>query len=227
MLDKLVQALSILVSILLAFAIDAWWEDSQERERYLDQLGAVQVEFAEAREQLDWHRERLLGNRKALAWILERTAPDPPQVEFEELASQIDQTFRGFSFEFQADSLRALMESGVIGHMQSAELMGLLGEWSTQVAETRNQTQMLLHNREDIIRYLQPRIPTNAVGYHTGQMSAYPQTRFTGDASALLGQMEFEGLMGNRGMLVEDAMSQMADLEELAQRIEALIEQEF
>ncbi len=227
MLDKLVQALSILVSILLAFAIDAWWEDSQERERYLDQLGAVQVEFAEAREQLDWHGERLLGNRVALAWILERTAPNPPQVEFEELASQIDQTFRGFSFEFQADALRGLMESGVIGHMQSTELMDLLGEWSTQVVETRNQTQMLLQNREEIIRYLQPRIPANAVAYNTGQMSAYPRTRFKGDSTALLGEMEFEGLMGNRGVLVEDAMSQMEDLEQLAQRIEALIEQEF
>ena len=38
--------------------------------------------------------------------------------------------------------------------------------------------------------------------------------------------MEFEGLMGNRAMLVEDSLSQIDELEALAIKIQALIELE-
>ena len=227
MWDRFIQAFSIMVSILLAFAIDAWWEDSQERERYLAQLNTLKVEFQAAREELDWQRQRLLSNRAAIAQILEWAGHDPAPVSFERLTEQIDLTFRGAAINLQTGALRALVSSGVIGHMQQQELLGLLAEWPTYMVDAQSQTTLLLHNREEIIRYLHPRIPTIEVAYHTGQMGAYPRTSFVGDAETLLSDMEFEGLMGNRGMLVEDSLLYVAELEKRLERALTLIEREF
>ncbi len=48
-----VEAAAIVASILLAFAIDAWWRASQERQAELDYLIALQKDFLETRESLD------------------------------------------------------------------------------------------------------------------------------------------------------------------------------
>ena len=48
-----VEAAAIVASILLAFAIDAWWGASLERQAELDYLIALQKDFLETRESLD------------------------------------------------------------------------------------------------------------------------------------------------------------------------------
>ena len=40
----------IIVSILLAFLIDAWWNDRLEHQREREQLSAMRIEFAESLE---------------------------------------------------------------------------------------------------------------------------------------------------------------------------------
>jgi hypothetical protein len=54
-----VEAAAIVVSILLAFAIDAWWDERQERQAELDYLIALQRDFSETRESLENQVDRV------------------------------------------------------------------------------------------------------------------------------------------------------------------------
>jgi hypothetical protein len=49
----IVEGVAVVVSILLAFGIDAWWSERQERQAELEYLIALQKDFVETRESLD------------------------------------------------------------------------------------------------------------------------------------------------------------------------------
>jgi len=50
---------AIVISILLAFWIDAWWSERQERQAELDYLIALQKDFGETRDNLQSHIDRV------------------------------------------------------------------------------------------------------------------------------------------------------------------------
>ena len=54
-----VEAAAIVASILLAFAIEAWWAEKQERQAELDYLIALQRDFSETRESLENQVDRV------------------------------------------------------------------------------------------------------------------------------------------------------------------------
>ena len=52
-----VEAAAIVGSILWAFAIDAWWDDHQDRQREMEILEGLLVEFELFEDQLDWDQK--------------------------------------------------------------------------------------------------------------------------------------------------------------------------
>ena len=55
----LVEAAAIVISIIIAFAIDAWWDVRQERQAEFDYLIALQKDFSETRESLENQVDRV------------------------------------------------------------------------------------------------------------------------------------------------------------------------
>ena len=70
------EALAIIISILLAFAIDAWWDGRVEHGRSLAQLRTIETEFVEVELELQDLEARLLGLRRAVSELLSHIAPD-------------------------------------------------------------------------------------------------------------------------------------------------------
>ena len=226
MLKLLVQAASILVSILAAFAIDAWWTDSQEQEQLLGQLETLEVELVQVKRDLSYERKKLEGIRSAIASLLEKTMPEPEETPFEQLGRLLDLSFRHGTIELRSGAVEAMIASGNIGEIDSAELMALLAGWPSRIAELRNQSRLLENDRETLLEYLHPRIPTLEIGHNTGQMEHYPRSSFSGDAKRALSQMEFEGRLGNRAMLAEDSMEIIEGLTKESERMISLIQEE-
>ena len=53
----LIEGIAIVVSILLAFAIDAWWDGRKDRAEEIEILKGLEIEFVDLRERLDlWAR---------------------------------------------------------------------------------------------------------------------------------------------------------------------------
>ena len=53
-----IEAVAVVGSILLAFAIDAWWQERQEREEETEQLSRLHAEFMVNIKRLDEYKDR-------------------------------------------------------------------------------------------------------------------------------------------------------------------------
>lgn len=65
-----IEAAAIVASILLAFAIDAWWEDRQNRQEEQQVLQGLHTEFEENRTILQRHLVRHLEDMQSLERLL-------------------------------------------------------------------------------------------------------------------------------------------------------------
>ncbi len=220
------QSLGILLSILTAFAIDAWWNDRQEHARYLEQIDTVAVELSAARRDLERNTIMLERLRAPLNSLLTLSGPNPEPTTLEDLVELLDLSFRHQTTELRSGAVQALISSGNIGEVRNPDLMALLAGWPAQISNLRNRTQLLESNRERLIEFLYPLLPTLDIAQNTGQMSAYPHSDFDTDTRVVLDNLEFEGRVANRAMMVEDALVVVGRLDADAQRMLDLIESE-
>ena len=209
----LAEALAIVVSILLAFAIDAWWEGSLEHDRSLAQLKTIETEFVDVGIELQNLEAKLVDLREAVSSLLPHIAPDSQLQTLDSLYIFMDLSFRTSKIELPTGSLQALLASGELASAPNDELKALLAAWPAQVSRLRNKSELLEENREDIIKYLHDKVPTIEIAHKTGQMSHYPRSSFVGEPAVLQRDMKVEGLFGNRGMLIEDTLVIVLELE--------------
>ncbi len=76
----------IVLGILIAFALDAWWEDQGDRRRLEENLLTVQEEFREISSQLRPFVERLEGQLTTTKHLLSLTGPDAVPIPADSLA---------------------------------------------------------------------------------------------------------------------------------------------
>lgn len=222
-----IEAAAIVASILLAFAIDAWWDERVSHGRSAAQLNTLSTEFVEVQSQLQRHEATLLGLRQAVSDLLIQIGPDSKLQPIDSLYALIDLSFRASTMELPTGSLKALLDTGDLSTIAGDELKVLLAAWPAEVSRLRNQSGMLEANREEIIRYLHDKIPTLAVTHKTDQMNHYPKPSFVGKPEVIQRDMKVEGLFGNRGMLIEDTLDIVLELEIQAANCVSLIAAEL
>ena len=222
-----VEAAAIVASILLAFAIDAWWDERVNQKQVKDQLRSLAIEFGEVELHLQQYEERLLNLRQAVSDLLSHIGPETQVQDVDSLYSLMDLSFRASKMELPTASLQALLVSGELSAVSDDKLSALLANWPTQVSNLRNQSGLLEENREEIIRYLHDKVPTLSIAYKTNQMSHYPESGYIGDPEGIQRDMKVEGLFGNRGMLIEDTFELVTELQDHVVDTVNLIEAEL
>lgn len=221
------ESAAIIASILLAFAIDAWWEQRGEHRRSLTQLSTIRTEFIEVGHRLARAEQQLAGLRETVSEFLSHIGPETPLVSPDILLSLMDLSFRASTIELPTGSLQALLASGELSNVTNNELKALLVTWPAEVSRLRNWSGLLEENREEIIRYLHDRIPTLSIAYKTGEMDAYPPSSFVMAPEILQRDMKVEGLFGNRGMLIQDTLEVVSGLKGQVEKGITLIEAEL
>ena len=132
----LVEATAIVASILLAFAIDAWWQDRAERFVELQYLEAMREDLVHSLELLDdeeiWQQKQV-GYLQAL---LDSNSGTPYS---EELRRWIDDgLFNVGTYQPQISSLQDLESSGQTQIIRNQDLRQLLAIVSQKMASLRN-----------------------------------------------------------------------------------------
>ena len=209
-----VEAAAIVASILLAFAIDAWWDERVDLSRSKDQMRSLAIEFGEAELHLKNYETLLLNLRQAVSDLLSHIGPDSQAQTSDSLYALMDLSFRASKMELPTASLQALLASGELSAVSDDKLNALLASWPAQASNLRNQSGLLEENREEIIRYLHDKVPTLSIAYKTNQMNHYPDSSFVGDPENIQRDMKVEGLFGNRGMLIEDTLKIVTELQD-------------
>ena len=133
------EAMAIVASILLAFAIDAWWEERQDRKMERDDLERLHAEFV-------WNRDRVNDNGFATraaaasaamsALIVAHLGQDGP---LEIQNSQINVVRATPTFDAVTPVLDGLVLSGRLDNIRNPEVLLAISYWQRhlkQVEET-------------------------------------------------------------------------------------------
>jgi hypothetical protein len=217
------EFLVIVLSILAAFALDAWWDSRVEDQMVHETLHALEAELITTRQQITLEREKLESARNAVVELLVHVSPHAPLLDPDSLEVLMDLSFRVGTIELQVGSLQAILSTGILASIRNPGLARLLATWPNTLASVRTKSSMLEENREIILGYLHDRFPTLEIARKTGQMSRYPASGFEASAAAVQGDRRVEGLFGNRGMLIEDTDERLRRLDALTVDILALI----
>lgn len=139
--DLAVEGVVIVGSILLAFALDAWWDTREQRKEEVQLLENLQTEFRAAGVQLDrylfYHRATLSSVEGIQAAAGEamargRSSVDVPTID-------LARTLIGPTFDPRTGTLNGLLASGKVGILRDPELRATLSAWPGLLAEASEE----------------------------------------------------------------------------------------
>jgi len=234
------EGVAIVVSILLAFWIQAWWEGRQHREdeivildNLLEELRQIKANISDIRD----YQVAIRASAYSLAVLAEQPVADINDEEVDELLS--DLTWVSSPNNFSAPVLTGMIERGddrLISNRSLRARLALLPAKFDWIRETMQEDVVLMRE------HLEPFLYENASILHLSQTDltrpgtsgfvfprppVEPQSTFS--HKALLQKREFQNLMLQRAVILEDIISLAREPDLPAQIDEtiALIEREL
>ena len=215
------EATAIVVSILLAFAIDAWWESRSDREAEQSAITRLILEFEYNIDELGKGKERhqtALGATEQLLALMKPSQQDPNDLT--NAGKLLEECFQNPTFDPRLGTTNSLIASGDLHLLRDEQLQSMLTEWPTlagdllewQIIERMHGEELLLPFTYDYVAW--PSVEV-ALG-HGGQPSA-----FESDFHALFSSLRFEGRLNNRRYNVRELV---ADIEKLERKTIQLID---
>ena len=199
----IIEGLVIVVSILLAFAIDAWWDQHREMRDAEDQVARVVAELranVEILKAQDQSLEFATGGAREFLSIM---GPDAGPVSVKTVGEMMYRIYSVPTLSLSTSASRNLLSSGQLttGHWIDVRLRlaDLLSK--TQVAESASIE--LRQMRPEMLELMRPYVSGLDVVKMNPTMADYPSSRFKSDASALVSDMNFEGLIAQYAIRME------------------------
>ena len=124
-----VEAVAIVLSILLAFAIDAWWTEKQESDVERAALQALRSDFAASREQLEVVLQSLEGGRSSFARFQSATPAELTEIDPDAIRQILTGLVKNHTFDPVTATLDALANDGRLGLIRDRQLLGHLSKW--------------------------------------------------------------------------------------------------
>ncbi len=145
-----VEAAAIVGSILLAFAIDAWWAERLERITEREELSRLYDEFSSNRERLDrWvsvdgFMQRIRTSSLRVSEIMDAAMKGGSET-VSVLDVQIADLVRSATFEAETPVYESLVRSGRIEIVENREIVTAIAKWerslrnAAEIEQTRRQ----------------------------------------------------------------------------------------
>lgn len=195
------EAVAIVFSILLAFAIGAWWDARQLREQEAAALRSLRVEFTQNLRVLDGavdhHRRSIESGERLLAMGSGQEAVAPrPTLDSLIMAASVDFA----TYESNSSTLNDLLSSGRLGLIRDDTLRAALAIWPTAVEDVAEDQRFVVRFVETaLLPFLTTRIATADL-YNAGHAGFGRFARSGGPAElrTLIGNREFESHLANR-----------------------------
>lgn len=185
------EGVVIVVSILLAFGIDAWWDAAQEREEERQALEALADDFESAAQTVDDYLLIMDSIALAANVILGWTGPNADARHADSLALLTPSIARVPDFQPPLGTLQALLGSGDLRLIRNDSLRAALASFPSRVAGIRTTQSYgadLLFG--EIYPYLNRSIPLRRFA-----RAGDGESRFDSDVEGLLRSLEFENLV--------------------------------
>lgn len=147
MTDKIrtlaIEGMLIVVSILVAFAIDAWWDERQERTQERRILESLLVEFRDNVEMLPFYRDGLKEGAVAGRELLAAMREAGPGGQVRMSPRTVGWVISHMSADPQTSTLSAVLQSGELRFITNSDIRKKLVNWPRIVADTVENDIML------------------------------------------------------------------------------------
>jgi len=124
-----IEGFVIVVSILLAFAVDAWWDERQKRDSEIQQLNRVAAELEINAARIRTKLETLSRARDATSELISWMGPKPTIVSPESFSETFVQMYSIGMFRLVRAASEDYLAAGLIDSARSAEVRYALSEW--------------------------------------------------------------------------------------------------
>lgn len=153
------EVVAIVGSILLAFAIDAWWDERKEAVEVEEALVGLGADIAETRADLEFLDSLNLvigATADSVASLLRGSGPEPVRVPVGSLVTLI----RTPTFDPPSGELQALLQSARLARIRDREFRKALAAWPAAIADLDETSQIhLSFVYEQLLPALRPIIP--------------------------------------------------------------------
>lgn len=133
----LAESVAVILSILLAFSIDAWWDGRQERERERELLAGLLSDFRASRPNLEDRLEMARRMAEGTAGLLALPGVSDLPVRLTVADSLLLAVLGAPTYEAATNTLDGAIASGEIELIRNAELRVELASWRRTLADTR------------------------------------------------------------------------------------------
>ena len=130
-----IEAVAIIASILLAFAIDAWWEDRKERAFEQDTLHDLKAEYGEHRETIGAQKEFHLKSLRAIASLMSACRNGLFQSTEFTIDDAVYMLQVGVTTDLGSGVRDALISAGRLDLLRDRQLRSMLSEWDSVIDE--------------------------------------------------------------------------------------------
>lgn len=159
-----VEATAIVVSILLAFAIDAWWQDRIEAASEQRILRALAAEFEQNTDLLEKaraHYEQRYAEAAQLLAYVDQGWDEADQAEIENLIRGL---VSNRTFHLESGAHDGLLASGELTLIRDEQLRNRLAAWPSYVAEwTEEEDAVFSYVVEELVPYFASRMPLREI----------------------------------------------------------------
>jgi len=224
------EAVLIVASILVAFAIDAWWDTRSDRMEEKALLGALAQDFAEAAAEFDKSKSvQLLIARAGEQLITYGEDGNVPDDEREGFDLLISQHFARSTYDSPTGTVDSAIGSGKVNLLSNQRLAAELTQWSAVVEELRQlQTDARDHFYARIYPYLASRYDLQDISKGYPQfVDRYPWQQESTDAYNLVSDQEFINIIYMHWVLSTNILTALDDVEEAITKIRGLIDAEL
>jgi hypothetical protein len=135
----------IIISILIAFSLDAWWDDRIEQQEIRDTLHAVYVDFSSTNDEL---RTVVDSNKTYIERVTKLISLQSDDIGRLDATTKSELTYLlptgGITFDPVLGSVDALISSGQLNRVQNLGLRSLIGAWPALMDEIGEDQQILI-----------------------------------------------------------------------------------
>ena len=138
-----VEAAAIVASILLAFAIDAWWDARLERIEERRILVSLKAEFLSNAERIPWFIERHQKTADYTLALLNAMKAAEPGTTLNYPAAKFMQVLEYNSTDPQRGALDAILQSGELRYISNPAIRERLAAWPRLVVDATENEDLL------------------------------------------------------------------------------------
>ena len=207
MRSRLWDGAVIILSILAAFGLDAWWGTIQERRVEATLKNELAVELFDAKERIEQNIGYLESAGGAIRGILDLQGPQPKLIPEDSLVSLLVTATTTYTLDMPSSVVESVVTTDQLSIIQDPELRRALSRWPVLAADVLENHGWIIEGfRNQFVSALGPWVPLRNATTESFSRGSFSETRsFTAPGKSSFG-MNVEGLLSDRGF--EQVISQ-------------------